>query len=236
MICYLSNPQLPDNDVLTVAMGACYCPEFSTCLERLGVEVLALNAVSTLDPRLRGHADLLLLHLGDDRFLAAEGIEEHNKFAIIDYVNLLNCDAALNCCLFGRKWIGNTQYSAWQPSDAYMIHVKQRYTRCSVCIVDEQSIITADHGIALAAAAGGLDVLEIRPGYIELDGFNYGFIGGASFKIARDKLAFTGSLKTHPDELRILDFLHQREIEPVYLKNSQLCDIGSVVLVCQKSF
>ena len=27
-----------------------------------------------------------------------------------------------------------------------------------------------------------IDVLKIRPGYIDLPGFDYGFIGGASFK------------------------------------------------------
>ena len=107
--------------------------------------------------------------------------------------------------------------------------VRQGYSRCAVCTVDADSIITADRGIAVAAESNGMHVLLIRPGYIRLEGYPYGFIGGASCKLASDKLAFTGSLDIHPDREAILGFLSERGISPVYLSQEPAFDIGSMI-------
>ena len=45
----------------------------------------------------------------------------------------------------------------------------------------------------------GIDVLLIRPGYIELPGYPYGFIGGTNGNLSKDIIVFSGSLKEHPD-------------------------------------
>lgn len=231
---YLETPQLPAGRVSLLAMGACYINDYSPILTAYGIEVLPIYGTAAVDPRLQGHADLLLLHLGGDSFWAAKGVSIHNKLSIQNYVNLFENEAALNLCILGKYWIGSVKHAAWQPEDLVKISVKQRYSRCSTCIVDEHSIITSDHGIARAAGANGIDVLEICPGHIRLDGFDYGFIGGASFKIASDKLAFTGSLHHHPDEERILQFLSEHGQDAVYLKNEPLRDIGSAVLIAEE--
>jgi len=228
---FLKSPQLPSAAVSTLVIGECYMAEFAPALEHLSVECYGITGPEVLDPRLRGHADLLLLHTGNAGFIAADGIQIHNKIINISYVNLLNNDSALNICILGEYWIGCPSRAAWLPDTLKKVAVRQRYARCSTCIVDEHSIITSDHGIAQAAAAHGLDVLEITPGHILLDGFNYGFIGGASFKLAPDKLAFTGALRHHPDQDRIRGFLSKRSIEPVCLGNGPLSDIGSAVLL-----
>ena len=115
-----------------------------------------------------------------------------------------------------------------------MIACKQGYARCSVCVVDENSIITADRGIAAAARKNGIDVLMIRPGFIALDGFPYGFIGGAAFKIAADILSFTGTLDRHPDKAAIEDFLSAKKIKPVYITHYPIFDIGGALPVTEK--
>ena len=107
--------------------------------------------------------------------------------------------------------------------------MRQGYAKCCACVVNEGAMITSDTGIAKAAARHGVDVLRIRPGYIELEGFDTGFIGGASFKISPERLAFTGRLDAHPDVARIESFLRERGVEPVYLTDSPAFDIGSAV-------
>lgn len=72
-------------------------------------------------------------------------------------------------------------------------------------------------------------MLRIRPGYIELAGFDTGFIGGAAFRISERALAFTGRLDSHPDRADIEAFLRSRGIEPVYLTDRPAFDIGSAV-------
>lgn len=142
-------------------------------------------------------------------------------------------ESALNICIVGDYSICNEQTSGMRLSWLKRIPVKQRYARCSICVVDERSIITADHGIA-KSCQGLLDVLEIEPGHIELPGFDYGFIGGCSFKLNAHELAFTGNLRTHPDAERIESFLRERGVKSVCMTDGPLLDIGSAVPVQEK--
>jgi hypothetical protein len=80
-----------------------------------------------------------------------------------------------------------------------------------------------------------MHVLRIAPGAVVLDGFPYGFIGGASFKISEKNLAFTGRLDGHPDCERILSFLREREIEPLFLTQEPIFDIGSAIPILEMS-
>ena len=49
-----------------------------------------------------------------------------------------------------------------------LIDVPQGYSKCSTVVLDERSIITYDRGIIKACEGRGLEVLEIRPGFVEL--------------------------------------------------------------------
>ena len=71
---------------------------------------------------------------------------------------------------------------------AVQISSRQGYSRCSVCVVSDNAIITADEGICRSAEAHGVDVLKIRPGYIDPPGFDYGFIGGQASKFQTQSL------------------------------------------------
>ena len=118
---------------------------------------------------------------------------------------------------------------------AVQISSRQGYSRCSVCVVNDNAIITADEGICRSAEARGVDVLKIRPGYIDLPGFDYGFIGGASFKISDTKLAFTGRLDRHPDAERIIEFVSLHNVDIVYITDKPAFDIGGVIPITEAS-
>ena len=98
-------------------------------------------------------------------------------------------DCALNACIAGGRFFHRLDASSPEalanlPAGLETVNIAQGYAKCSVCVVDGRSVITADRGIAKAALSAGLDVLTVTPGYIELEGFDCGFIGGASFKLA----------------------------------------------------
>ena len=115
-----------------------------------------------------------------------------------------------------------------------LIPVHQGYTRCSVCVVQNDAAITADEGIASALEKQKIDVLRIRPGFIDLPGYDYGFIGGASFKIASDLLAFTGHLRNHPDADRIELFIKSHGVTICTLTDRPIFDIGSAIPVVEE--
>ncbi|MBP5166071.1 MAG: hypothetical protein ILP09_02280 [Oscillospiraceae bacterium] len=110
-----------------------------------------------------------------------------------------------------------------------IINVKQGYAKCSVCVIDEKHIISDDPGIYSACEKNGIECLYVRKGGILLDGFDHGFIGGSCFKANKNIVAFTGSLKKHPDEYIIMKYLEKLGIETVFLTNEPCFDVGSII-------
>lgn len=137
-----------------------------------------------------------------------------------------------------------------------IINVKQGYARCSCLPVGSKAFITADEGIArslrawneairseaASAAADGddaeaasllddiVDILLIRQGYIHLEGFEYGFIGGTAGAVGK-KIYFNGDLTEHPDSDIIVRFIEEHGYEPVWFADEPLTDIGSIFCI-----
>lgn len=219
----------------------------------LGIEPIFIPDNPNVDGRLSGHADLSVFHAGGEEIwlapylrgsafaarLAALGARVH--IADISQSPVYPRDAQLNIAALGSAFIYNPKAS-YAPVTEYLAAacgmrgapVRQGYAKCSVLVVDEHAIITQDAGIARAARGIGLDVLEIAPGHVALDGFEYGFLGGASFKLAEDTVAFTGTLAAHPDWARISAFLAARGVSAVYLTAQPLFDIGSALPITEK--
>ena len=74
----------------------------------------------------------------------------------------------------------------------------------------------------------GIDVLTIRPGYVELPGYDTGFIGGTSGRVGNEVI-FNGDLSAHPDFPEIRDFIADRGIGLKYFIGYPLRDIGSII-------
>lgn len=250
---FVETPNLPVR-AGTVIIGEKYCNILQNGVENLGVNILPIPDNPYVDARLSGHADLSVLHLGGNRLLLAPYLKGGSfsqqleyrgfniKFADIEQSALYPNDAQINVCILGNKVIYNpktvpdaiVKYLAIGDR-AVQIISKQGYSRCSVCIVSDNAIITADEGICRSAKAHGIDVLKIRPGYIDLPGFDYGFIGGASFKISDTRLAFTGRLDSHPDAEQIIEFASLHNVNIVYITDKPAFDIGGAIPITEVS-
>ena len=249
---FVSLPNLPLR-AGEVIIGEKYFDILENPLKKLGIDAAKVPDNPCVDKRLSGHADLSVLHRGGKELLLAPYLKG-SKFAEsmqkrgfeVSFADIVQqaeypLDAQLNCCVAGKNIIAAPTVSYAEIVNYFtikkgyrMISCKQGYARCSVCVVDENAIITADRGIAAAARENGLEVLAISPGFIALDGFPYGFIGGAAFKMANDTLAFTGTLDQHPDKEAIENFLAVRKIKPVYITHYSIFDIGGALPVTEK--
>lgn len=247
---FLKKSSLPEGKVVSVIAGERYMAQLSGPLERMGASYIPMPDCSHVMPALSGHADLVISHLGENRFIIAKNAEVEN----VELVNILTNsggrvrlstkalgnvypdDVILNCCIIGDKLLCNTHHT--DPSVLEMfpkrIHVKQGYAKCAVCVVDDNSAITSDEGIYKQMQRSGIDVLLISPGYIELRGFDTGFIGGSSFKLAPNIMAFTGSLDMHPDGQSIFSFLSRKGISSICLTTEPIFDVGSVIPVFEQ--
>lgn len=247
MMSFVAKPNLPEK-CSEVIIGQKYYPSLFMPLKNLNISVVTIPDDPYVDPRVGGHADLAVFHAGGEKWYFSEYLRESKaaqtlmqrgaeiSFGNTSQSNVYPSDCAYNICVFGKKVICSERSDAgivsFFTNSAYdIIRVKQGYARCSVCIVDEKAVITADRGIAEVCQSSGTDTLLIKPGYIELDGYDYGFIGGASFKISKHELAFTGSLDEHPDKSRIIAFLDKHAVRPVYITSRKIFDIGTAIPV-----
>ncbi len=245
MEIFLDIPHLPQGKVRKIILGEKYRKVLGNALLTRNLQPIWLKCNKNVDERLSGHCDLMAAHLGG-RHLAvledkAEQCERINNIELLkikapekpDYPH----DAKLNFCIVGDKLIYNPK-TADEAAVACLNKVpaacKQGYTKCSVCVVDESSIITADAGIAQIAEGVGIDVLFVDEKITALDGFEHGFIGGASFKISRNEMAFTGVINDAAQKLLIESFLNERGISAVYLTEHTLFDIGSAIPITEE--
>jgi len=131
-----------------------------------------------------------------------------------------------------RKNKDELSISAGEGQPLETIHVAQGYTRCTCLPVTDDSFITSDMGIAGKLISAGADVLTIKSGYIELPGFDYGFIGGCAghlFINEKPVVIFNGNLPSHPDFPQISSFIQERGIEILFFEDYPLTDIGSIL-------
>lgn len=240
---FLRFPNAPEGRVGSLAVGERYAALIADALSERGIEVLTLPENPFVDERLASHADLCLLHLGGARFVLSEYLGDsafadrllaHNaelSFSPNPLSPQYPYDAALCALVLGNAIFHNSAHTAIVSND--LVHIRQGYAKCVVCPVDSSAAITSDPGLAAAMEKRGADVLRIAPGHILLPGFDTGFIGGSSFKLSRDTLAFTGRLDEHPDRDEIERFLDSRGVRPLYLTERPIFDIGSAVLLTE---
>jgi len=235
----ICSPNLPKNRVKRLILGEKYA-FLAPKLEKLGVKVHLLPEIKEVDTRLSGHADLAVLTYQNEVYLSGTANKLSTIFRelgfaekCVDLGSEYPKDSILNACVMGEHIIHNKKISVLSDRAGF-IHVNQGYAKCNICPVTENALITSDEGIAKACRAKGIDVLLIAAGYIDLDGFDTGFIGGASFKLGENLMAFTGDVMKHPDGKEILEFLSKFNIEAICLSDDRLFDIGSAILLTEE--
>ena len=134
--------------------------------------------------------------------------------------NFLYCDKSTDISLTER--FGASGYKC--------INLPQGYVKCSCAILADGSIITADKGIEKITKAEGIDTLLISPGHVDLPGYDYGFIGGAS-GLCGNTLYFCGNLDLHSDCETIKEFARKHGTDCVSLGENRLYDVGSLIFL-----
>lgn len=239
-----AKPNLPDNKISCLFCSCDVDTEITNNLEQLNIIPIKLSGLDIFDAPIRNHPDMLCFHIGGNKWIFYKSVYEKNKYKI-DKINLdiiLTDDPqrvdypyniALNAALFGEYIICAEKYADKLIFEhcvsSTVLNVKQGYAKCSVCIVDEKSIITSDISIYKTCIQYEIDVLLIRSGHIDLDDYDYGFIGGCSGLLDKNLLAFTGDIKKHPDYDDIKKFCYRKDVKIISLSQKKLYDYGSLL-------
>lgn len=237
------SPRVPRTKAKLALVSGEY-PFLAEFLRKQGIEPILTEADERLPKPVRFHPDMQLCKLSKEcmfvlkngglaKKLSAYNIDARETTAepCEAYPNDAICNAlALNeCFVCNEKSIDRAIAAEADRLGYKIVSVKQGYTACSVAVVDERSVITADAGIAKTLAENNFDVLRISPGFIKLPGYDYGFIGGCCGLIAPKVLAVTGQLSNHPDGEAISRFVVERGVGVIEITDSELLDVGGII-------
>ncbi len=240
----VTRPNLPQN-IIRAAVCGCFEPVVTALKER-GVDVLTAAPSPSLPAPVRHHADMLCCHAAGNIVVTADE-QLCARLAVYGVKALLTdppggefpLDCSLNCLSIGNYAVGRQAsldrnlLRVLEEDGRELIDVRQGYARCSVAVVDEHSVITADRGIEKAMSSRGFEVLLITPGHIFLEGYDTGFIGGCCGKISADRMLFCGDPMTHPDGERIIRFLSEKGVAAESSGGGLLTDFGGFIPLCE---
>ncbi len=201
-----------------------------------GYQPVRLPPFSLLDRRVASHPDMLLFPLENGILVHRAYYEEHKAFFESLPFSFLQDDEEIGRdypqdVLFNALPMGSTVYGGKTVSRKILsafsrfVPVKQGYTRCSSCQVG-RGIVTQDKTVFHALKQDGIEALLISSGHITLEGYDTGFIGGASVTLSDTVTAFFGKIEDHPDYERISEFARRQKITLLSLSNEPLTDYG----------
>jgi len=243
-------PYLPSGSVKKVLLSGDASEEILHSLITLGIDFVKTERHPMLPYGLAKHADMQLVNVCTGVFVYAPGTPGNTlsllkslgyeliegSFPVRDSYPY---DVAYNCAIVGKNAFLNpkcadpTVVSMLEKCGTRIIPVRQGYAKCSVCIVNREAIITADTGIHKKALEAGIDSLLTKPQKsIILEGYDYGFIGGATGLISENELAFFGEFHTLDGADTVEGFLIKHGIRPISLAKGNLVDLGGLFPLC----
>ncbi len=211
-------------------------------LEKLGNVYKSSSLKNLKDLSVSTHPDLQIHKASKGTFFCAPEVFDYYKLILPQNVNLISgksnigrtypLDCAYNIGRIGNYVFCNLKYADeniinyYKSKEFNFIHVNQGYTKCNMCIVNDKTFITEDLGIYKKA----LEIPDILPIYLKenvssLQGFNTGFIGGASGRF-KDLLMFCGKVEPK-SELEAI--LNKYDIKYLELSKDKICDYGSIL-------
>ena len=236
---FITTPNLPEREVSLAAVGN--YPQIIRALQKRGIRTLSFES-SILPEEVSRHQDMLLCHTGENEIFLAHGLSPEplisEGFTVSFSAPLgdayphdvkLNVAVSRDFFVFNPKTADTALSEALTLSGRRAIPVKQGYTKCSLCFVTENAVITEDPSIYEALSSTDIDTLLISKGDIYLSDTHCGFFGGSTGKLSPDTLAVTGSLSTHRDGQKIKAFCEKHGVSILELTQNKIIDVGGIL-------
>ncbi len=249
---YVDIPNIPESKVDLAIVDGRIAKSLEKGLLDNKIHIIKTKAHPSLYASVAFHPDMFFQHLGHRTIVYAPGTDvstlhelEENGFCLIkgdcEITSRYPGNISYNVARIGRYAFHNTRYTdkvlrdRFFKNDVELIHVNQGYAKCAISVVDENSFITMDRGVARIAEKKGFDVLVIEEKNILLPGLDNGFIGGSTGLLDRKKWAIAGDIRALSSFCEIMDFLNNKGIEIISLSNEQVVDIGSLLPIVESS-
>ena len=158
-------------------------------LKNLGYKIIKTQKETSVSEAICGHPDIVLCKLKNHDCVAETTfcgfLADKTECNVIEGKSLLKkdypFDIAYNAALVGNNLFCNEKYTDisilnyCKDNDIKLINVNQGYAKCSICVVSDNAIITADKSIFKTSLRNNIDALLIENKGIVLKGYDVGF-------------------------------------------------------------
>lgn len=249
---FIKKPNCPENKVSHVLLNGEISNKIKDNLANLGVKAINVYRDANLHEAVCCHPDMIFHHVTNDICILPPSINLKTKkslislnFKIVEGGSKLQpvypLSISYNIARVGKYAIHNLKFTDdilkrfLDEEGVEWIDVKQGYSKCSVSIVNENTIITEDIGIARQAEKKGIEVLLIQPEpNILLPGLNKGFLGGSTGLLNKDVWAITGNIEKLKCCEKIRMFLADKKVDILCLSDDDVIDVGSIIPLLQE--
>lgn len=230
-------------------VGGSIRPDDELGLIKRGFVTIKIPPCRTISGAVSTHADTVLFFLRDRLFLPREYYEENRE--IIDRISgigsftpfltkslprspypydvpLCAIDLSGAAVIASRRHLAPEVIRYCEENSIPIYNTNQGYAKCTAAYLG--GIISADRSTLSAAKCNGIPALEISEGHVLLDGYDYGFIGGASGFDGKN-IYFCGDVDLHPDGARIREFCASLGVGCISLSSLPLHDVGSIFFI-----
>ncbi len=219
-------------------------------LKSLGYELIEKNKNENLYSEISSHVDIFACKI-KDKIIVENGLYKTLKSKLKNADFIINGtsnvyggypdDIKYNVCIVGNKAIHNFKYTdiklkkEIKENNLELIDVKQGYSKCSIAVINDNSIILSDKGLNKTLENKGLDILflDYTPDIKLLTENNKyskknGFIGGAISKIQNNIIVF-GDLSKIDINNKIKNFILSKNLKIVDFKGLDVIDYGGII-------
>ena len=218
-------------------------------LKELGYELIEINSNRTVYSEISSHVDIFCtkiknnLIIEDSQYnLIKENINREIKVikGTTKIENRYPTDIKYNVCIVGDYAIHNFSYTdkkiyeILKKENYNLINVKQGYSKCSIAVIDENSIITADEGIYNTLKQYNFDILfvDYNLNIKLLNEKEYspmkGFIGGAISRIGNN-IFISGDIEKIDNNKTIKKFIQKKGLGVISFNNLEVIDYGGII-------
>ena len=242
----MKNPFIPDGEPNLVIISGEASEEVISKLRELRLDIVKTIKHPNLNPSISFHPDMFIHPINHNSLVIEPLVYDYYKDLLSGYkLKLIRGSKKI-----GQRYPENIPYNVARIKDYYIhnckytdesirnhyrdknigpINIRQGYSKCSLAVVGEDHIITSDKPSYNILESMGFNPLLISPGNIQLEGMNYGFIGGCIGALNNETILLSGSLSYHPDKELIRAYLDDLNKSIIELYSGPLVDLGSIL-------
>lgn len=242
------NPFIPEKKPRYVIIDYRASKEVIEFFDKKGIKSIKTCPCLELQEPVNGHPDMVMHPVDERTFVVAPNVFNY-------YAAQLTCigikvikggktlhrnypdDIAYNVARIGRYAVHNMRYTdevlrcCLEAVKTEFIHVSQGYAKCSIAPLDSNKAVTSDEGVHRILRLNGIECLCMNPGIVRLDGYDYGFIGGAVFILEPGIFVLSGRIKDQSEDERLRAFTKTSGYKYVEASKEEISDLGTVIPV-----